>query len=212
MIIFDLLYKIDVWILRYLNMPRAVPHWDTFWLTLTQLHKQDWFQYAILPGLILYGFYALRARIVKVAVALGVTVALSDTLCYRLVKGLVNRPRPFQNPELLPWLHKVGEAHGPSFPSNHAANIFAGAVVLSWYFPGMRKFFYAFAALVAISRPILGVHYPSDALAGAFLGILVGELITALLLNRARWFWLQNSVSPSNDDFGGWRKRFERRA
>lgn len=212
MIIIDFLYKVDVWFLRYLNLQWGDPEWDTFWLTLTQLHKQIWFQNFVLPALILYALYICRGQLIKVVVALGVGVALSDTISYRIIKSFVIRPRPFQDPEIATWLRKVGEAHGPSFPSNHAANVFAGAVILGWYFPRGRNYFYAFATLVAFSRPILGVHYPSDALAGSLLGIFVGGLVSSLLLNRVQWFWLKKRVSRLDDEFGGWRKRFERRS
>jgi undecaprenyl-diphosphatase len=123
---------------------------------------------------------------------------------------MVDRPRPFQNTEISSWLRKVGEAHGPSFPSNHAANSFAAASVLAWYFPGVGYLFYIFAGLIALSRIALGVHYPTDVIAGAGLGIFVGFLIRICLLNRVRWFVLRGFVSKSDAESYSWRIRSRR--
>jgi undecaprenyl-diphosphatase len=140
----------------------------------------------------------------------GLAVGLSDMISYRVIKFLIQRPRPFNNPEIAKWLRHVGDAHGPSFPSNHAANSFAAAVILSWYFPSLRKVFYIIAILIGYSRIALGVHYPSDVVTGAILGILVGLLIKVSLLNRWKFLRLKKSVSSSNTDSYSWRKRIRR--
>jgi membrane-associated phospholipid phosphatase len=82
------------------------------------------------------------------------------------IKVAVQRPRPVM-PELPPLLSTVSEL---SYPSAHAATSFAAARVLG-------RPFYVPAAALALSRPYLGVHYPSDALAGAVLGTAVAELV-----------------------------------
>lgn len=185
----------DTWLLKLLNIDWASPALDPIWLHLTQLHKVVWFKFGIFPAILAYGFSIYRWHFLKVLVAVALAVALADTLAYRVVKASVERPRPFQHAQVSTWVRKVGEAHGSSFPSNHAANVFAGAVVLAWYFRRARYFFYSFAALVAISRPILGVHYPSDALAGSVLGWVVGLLLTSLIFQHVRFFWLPTRVS-----------------
>jgi undecaprenyl-diphosphatase len=59
-------------------------------------------------------------------------------------------------------------------PSLHAANSFALAVVLSRALPRLAPLLYGFASLIALSRVVGGVHWPSDAVAGALFGSLVG--------------------------------------
>src|SRR5690606_8495323 len=136
-----------------------------------------------------------RGQMWKPLLFSGLAVAAADMLSYRVIKGMITRPRPLPNEEIADWVRKVGEAHGPSFPSNHAANVFAVAMILGWYFPRARYFFYAFATLVAYSRVALGVHYPSDVLCGALLGIFVGLLIRSLVLNQFRLFQPRSKIS-----------------
>ena len=89
----------------------------------------------------------------------------------QLFKLVVGRRRP-QLPGLPPLRHTVSSL---TYPSAHATTSFAGARALAPLVPGGRAL-YAVAAAMAVSRPYLGVHYPSDTLAGAALGTAVAEL------------------------------------
>ena len=82
------------------------------------------------------------------------------------VKLGVRRPRPQLDglPPLTPVVSKL------SFPSAHATTSFAAASCFSLALPQARPLFYGAACVYAISRPYLGVHYPSDVIAGAALG------------------------------------------
>lgn len=87
------------------------------------------------------------------------------------IKQVVGRPRP-ELPDL-PAL--TGTPTALSFPSAHASTAFAGAVVYSR--TGLPTTpLYALATGLALSRLYLGVHYPSDVVAGAALGVLAGHL------------------------------------
>ena len=88
----------------------------------------------------------------------------------QVVKQTVRRPRP--DIEGLPQL--VGTPTQLSYPSTHAATCFAGAAALSRALPAAPLF--ALAVPLALSRLYLGVHFPSDTLAGAVLGLAVAEL------------------------------------
>ena len=66
-----------------------------------------------------------------------------------------------------------------SFPSAHAATSFAGAVRIGALVPHWRGPLLAAAALMAFTRPYLGVHYPSDIVAGAAVGTLIGLALEA---------------------------------
>ena len=101
--------------------------------------------------------------------ALRVTLAASAAA--QAVKLAVRRPRPLVS-GLPPLVHTLSAR---SYPSAHAATSFSAARVLREALPAGPL--YAAAAAMALSRPYLGVHYPSDALAGAALGDAVARLV-----------------------------------
>jgi membrane-associated phospholipid phosphatase len=89
-----------------------------------------------------------------------------------VVKLLVKRPRP-----VLEGLPPLGGAPSSlSFPSAHATSSFAVATAMARVEPiGALAFLLAFA--LALGRPYLGMHYPSDVLAGALLGVGLGLIV-----------------------------------
>jgi undecaprenyl-diphosphatase len=94
-------------------------------------------------------------------------------------KALVARHRPFE--------HQLGPRSSThSFPSGHAATSFACATVLSYYAPGLRVPLFVLAALIGLSRVYNGMHYPTDVLAGAVLGVLIALLLLSGARRRSR--------------------------
>lgn len=92
-----------------------------------------------------------------------------------IIKFLVDRQRPYLE---LSGVQTILSASGPSFPSAHASRAFAVAFIIAlnsrrmWGILGI-----VVASLIAVSRVYLGVHWPSDILFGALLGLLVAALM-----------------------------------
>jgi undecaprenyl-diphosphatase len=103
-----------------------------------------------------------------------IEIVLVTLLLNTVVKQTVRRARPLLEEEL-PALTPV--LSGRSYPYAHAATSFAAARALAAAgVPGAPL--RAVAVAMALTRPYLGVHYPSDVLAGAFLGDAVARLMT----------------------------------
>jgi membrane-associated phospholipid phosphatase len=89
------------------------------------------------------------------------------------VKLIARRRRP-----VLDGLPPLGGAPSSlSFPSAHATASFAAATAMSRIAPRRRRALYAGATAMALTRPYLGMHYPSDVIAGAALGAALGAVV-----------------------------------
>jgi undecaprenyl-diphosphatase len=89
-----------------------------------------------------------------------------------LVKLIVKRPRP-----VLEGLPPLGGAPSSlSFPSAHATSAFAVATAMTRV-DSLGALAFALALVLALGRPYLGMHYPSDVLAGALLGVGLGLIV-----------------------------------
>ena len=89
------------------------------------------------------------------------------------------RPRPFvAHPHDTILL--VARSSEPSFPSDHAVAAFAIAFSIAFVGKRMGAAFLAAATLIALSRVIAGLHYPSDVLGGAAIGLLSAFIVMRL--------------------------------
>jgi undecaprenyl-diphosphatase len=95
-------------------------------------------------------------------------VVLLALVANTAVKQVVRRPRPDLGPDLAPLSSTISSL---SYPSAHSATSFAGAGAL-----GGGPLLYGAALAMAFTRPYLGVHYPSDVVAGAALGWALEKL------------------------------------
>ena len=64
-----------------------------------------------------------------------------------------------------------------SFPSAHATASFAAATAMSRFAPELKPALFGAATAMAVTRPYLGMHYPSDVVAGALLGSVLGRIV-----------------------------------
>jgi len=189
----DFLYSIDQGIFLFLNGTLSNPVGDILWPLITDYDK-------LLPVRIILLFVWLwllikGGRTGRAAALLLIPLLfISDKLNSEVLKELFDRPRP---------CHEIAGGHivhgvrllvncgpGNSFPSSHAVNNFAVAFLFAFFYPRFRSVFFGWACLIALSRPFVGVHYPSDILGGALVGIMISYLVV--------WVWrrLQTRLFP----------------
>lgn len=123
---------------------------------------------------ILLSFILTRKRLIfrRLIILYGIQSAVIYSL-----KFLIHRQRPLHFvQELASKLSGgPGEILDPSFPSAHAASSFMMATVLAYWFPRYRILFYILAGFIAWTRIYLGLHYPTDIIAGALLGFGISK-------------------------------------
>ncbi len=126
------------------------------------------FWYALMLALALAGGERGPAAALQLALT-----GLACTALYKWLKGRTARPRPYAvRPEIVCAAAPLDRF---SFPSGHTLHAVGLTAVALAHYPALAPLLIPFTLLVAMSRPVLGLHYPSDVLAGAALGALVAH-------------------------------------
>ncbi|MBU5537230.1 MAG: phosphatase PAP2 family protein [Candidatus Aenigmatarchaeota archaeon] len=125
----------------------------------------DKLSYVIYALLILFSIIKNRNLAVLLMLAL-----IFTGVFIHMLKQAIGRERPYEvlNARLL-----VAPETNKSFPSNHAAQAFLVATLVFSYYRRLGILLFPFAIVISLGRVYLGVHYPSDVIVGAVLGVII---------------------------------------
>ena len=168
----------DTQLFLFFNHTIANPVFDAIFVTIT--NGRFW----IIPGIaaaLVFLYFRKRAAAIVIALSL-VTVSASDPVCNRIIKPQFHRLRPCDERVVIPeGRFLLGRKTSESFPSSHAMNMFAQAMLFTLLYRRKRVWItaFAFAATIGFSRIYVGAHYPLDVAAGAVFGVIVGAGVSA---------------------------------
>jgi undecaprenyl-diphosphatase len=182
--------QIDQSLFLFLNELHST-FWDKAMFIFSS--REIWIPFYLLLVYIIIKTY--KKNSVFILILIGLSIAFSDQLSV-LIKNLVERPRPSNDPAIGNLVHLVNNYRGGSFGffSSHASNTFTVALITGLLFKN-RAFsilIFTWAVIVSYTRIYLGLHYPGDILTGWLWGALVGFGFYKIIL------WVQQRYFKSN--------------
>lgn len=187
----------------------SVREWDVAGFHLITINLQNglfdslmpfitdkWNFLAPLALLLLYLIFFRPRKELILAMSAAALVLLADGTT-QILKDMVQRIRPCHVFQQINLLHGAICTGSFSFPSNHASNTFALAAFISYNYRRLAIPSFLAACLVGYSRIYLSTHYPTDVLAGAALGMLLG--FTVAMAARRLMRFSQADEPPRTD-------------
>ncbi len=175
----EFLKNLDISILQFINTSSFFSWLDPITPVLTDLHLTPIFKVILISLTFLFFFKKFKRTGITYFIFLVLSLSINDFIG-GVVKRYVERPRPFQVLELN-VAQKSPAKENRSFYSNHSANMFNAATYLTVFFPLGCWYFFSFATFIAFTRIHVGVHYPSDVIAGSIMGILIAFIISKII-------------------------------
>jgi membrane-associated phospholipid phosphatase len=175
------LLQFDHWLFHKINQVWINPFFD---LVLPFARQQE-FWYFFYLFLLVFALYNFGVKGCWWAISLIMTVIVSDLFSSSLMKSLIFRFRPCQNPDMVDEVRVLVNycPHSSSFTSSHATNHFAAAWFIfitlnqtgSW-----RWLLFIWAFIISYAQVYVGVHFPLDIIGGTILGSGIGYAMSIL--------------------------------
>lgn len=166
----------DAWVVVVLNSIIGYSRWiDLFWVFVT-----SYFGYLLIISMVAYWILqkSENQNAYRNLLFIFCVMVLSSFIFTEGIHYFWHRLRPFL---ALPDIHvPFAQAGSSSFPSGHTATYFALAFGMYHFNKGVGRWYLAGASLIALSRVVLGVHYPSDIIGGvvvAYCSLLITNKI-----------------------------------
>lgn len=184
-----LMNQIDLMLFRWLNSWVGINDF----LDWNILFRAEYLLYVVILGVFAFFVFSFFARATKdedknqarwVTIHSFAAGILSRFIFTEIIRFFYFRPRPFTALESVRQL--IFHAPSGSFPSGHAAFSFAVAASMAYYYPKTSILFFLGALAMGAGRVSAGVHWPSDILAGAIVGILSAWLIHFIIKKLRR--------------------------
>jgi membrane-associated phospholipid phosphatase len=184
-LLLNIFHDLDIRLLKALYENRN-PAFDSVFIVITNSAAAIAFGVPVI--ILIAGLLKKKKVMWQNALAILLPVAISAIVA-NILKFSLDMPRPY---DLYPFIEKLSSGGSPSFPSGHTADAFAFAVAAGLTYPKWNIIFpcLLWAALVGTSRMWLGVHFPSDVIAGAFIGAICAGI----------YYWIRKKNSTKTDD------------
>ena len=152
------------------------------WLDYLGISCADYLGYVLLFVLLLFLAFNYKKYWKMVFESLAAAF-ITRFVMAEIIRWLRFRPRPFVVENFIPLINQ--NPAESSFPSGHALFYFALSTIVYFYNKKAGILFYISSFLIVISRVFAGIHWPSDILAGAALGVLIGWALNKLFRKYA---------------------------
>jgi len=165
--------NVDFYIFNQIN--QFAGKWS--WLDNLAIFFAKYFEYFLLFFLFLFLLKDYK-KYLKMLISAFVAAVFSRFFIVEIIRYFFPKPRPFVENHINLLLDKINQS---AFPSGHAAFYFAISMVVYSYNKRVGILFFIASFLICLARVFSGLHWPSDILAGALVGIFSGWLINKAL-------------------------------
>ena len=171
----DFFQSVDMNLIKWIHQYFSNPLFDIFMPIIT--NKKNW-TLPIIVLIFLLGFFSGSRGKIALTVLI-ISLSFTDAICAQILKPFFERIRPSHlNLEEVNLLTSKGGKW--SMPSNHAANMFSLAIVLSYFYKKYKPLLFLLAILISFSRVYVGVHFPGDVIVGGFIGVFISSIFLIL--------------------------------
>ncbi|OUX31259.1 MAG: hypothetical protein CBE24_05485 [bacterium TMED264] len=171
----DLFNSLDMSLTKWIHKYFANALFDILMPFIT--NKNNWIIPIVVLIFILGFFSGSRGKLALTILI--ISLSFTDAICSQILKPFFERLRPshlsLEGINLL--MPKGGKW---SMPSNHAANMFALATVLSYFYRVYKPLLLSLAIIISFSRVYVGVHFPGDVIVGGCIGVFISSTLLIL--------------------------------
>ena len=171
----DFLQSVDINLIIWIHQHFSNTLFDIFMPFIT--NKNNW-TLPIIGLIVVLGFFSGQRGKLALTILI-ISLSFTDAICAQILKPFFERIRPshLNLEEVNLLISKGGKL---SMPSNHAANMFSLALVLSYFYKKYKPLLLFLAILISFSRVYVGVHFPGDVIVGGCIGFFISSSLLIL--------------------------------